>query len=96
MLFDSFLVRKILIIAPLRVSRGTWPDEIKKWDHLQGLKYAVAVGTETQRRAALLQRAHVYIINRENVEWLINKSGIPFDYTMIVVDESLSFKNHKA
>ena len=63
---DSFLVRKVLVIAPLRVALDTWPSEIEKWDHLCGLTYSVAVGNEAQRKAALLQRASVYIINREN------------------------------
>lgn len=93
---DSFLVRKVLVIAPMRVARDTWPDEIKKWDHLQGLSYSVAVGTEMERKAALRQRAFVYIINRENVQWLVEESGIPFDYDMVVIDELSSFKSYQA
>lgn len=93
---DSFLIRKVLVIAPLRVARDTWPEEIEKWDHLKGLKYAVAVGSEVQRKVALMQRAQVYIINRENVEWLISRSGIPFDFDMVVIDELSSFKSHQA
>jgi len=93
---DSFLVRKVLVIAPLRVARDTWPEEIEKWDHLHGLTYTIAVGSEVQRKAALLQRAQVYIINRENVEWLVHRSGMPFDYDMVVVDELSSFKSHQA
>ena len=77
---DSFLIRKVLVIAPLRVARDTWPSEIRKWDHLAGLTYSVAVGTEAERKAALMQKVSVYIINRENVDWLVNKSGLPFDY----------------
>jgi len=96
LMLDSFLVRKTLVIAPLRVARDTWPSEIEKWDHLRGLKYSVAVGSESQRKVSLLQRSQISIINRENVEWLITKSGIPFDYDMIVVDELSSFKSHKA
>jgi SNF2 family DNA or RNA helicase len=92
---DSFLIRKVLVIAPLRVARDTWPAEIEKWDHLKGLKYAVAVGSEVQRKTALMKRVQVYIINRENVEWLISKSGIPFDFDMVVVDELSSFKSHQ-
>ncbi|WP_416200582.1 MAG: Superfamily II DNA or RNA helicase, SNF2 family [Thermocaproicibacter melissae] len=91
---DSFLIRKVLVIAPLRVARDTWPAEIEKWDHLNGLTYSVAIGSEAQRKAALLQRAQVYLINRENVDWLINDSGIPFDYDMVVIDELSSFKSH--
>ena len=91
---DSFLIRKVLVIAPLRVARDTWPAEIAKWDHLTGLRYTVAIGNEAQRKAALLQPAQVYLINRENVDWLINESGIPFDYDMVVIDELSSFKSH--
>jgi SNF2 family DNA or RNA helicase len=93
---DSFLIRKVLVIAPLRVARDTWPTEIEKWDHLNGLRYTVAVGSEEQRKSALRQQAQVYIINRENVEWLISRSGIPFDYDMVVIDELSSFKSHQA
>lgn len=83
------------MIAPLRVARDTWPAEIEKWDHLNGLKYSVAVGSESQRKAALMQKAQIHLINRENVDWLIHKSGLPFDYDMIVVDELSSFKSHR-
>ena len=93
---DSFLVRKVLVIAPLRVALDTWPSEIEKWDHLRGLTYSVAVGNEAQRKAALLQRASVYIINRENVGWLVESSGLPFDYDMVVIDELSSFKSYQA
>lgn len=93
---DSFLIRKVLVIAPLRVARDTWSAEIEKWDHLRGLTYTVAVGNEHERKAALMQRAQVYIINRENVEWLVSKSGLPFNYDMVVVDELSSFKSHQA
>ncbi len=93
---DSFQIRKVLIIAPLRVARDTWPAEAEKWDHLQGLAYSVAVGTEAERKAALLQKAQVYLINRENVPWLIEGSGLPFDYDMVVIDELSSFKSHQA
>lgn len=93
LIFDSFLVRKALIIAPLRVARDTWPEEVKKWDHLKGLKISVAVGTETERRMALTRDADVYVINRENVQWLIEKSGVKWFWDMLVVDELSSFKN---
>lgn len=93
---DSFQVRKVLVVAPLRVARDTWPAEIRKWDHLRGLTYSVAVGTELERKAALRQNVSVYIINRENVQWLIESSGLPFDYDMIVIDELSSFKSYQA
>jgi len=94
--FDSFDVSKVLIIAPLRVARDTWPAEIEKWDHLKGLTYSVAVGSEAQRKSALMQKVNVYIINRENVDWLINNSGLPFNYDMVVIDELSSFKSYSA
>ena len=93
---DSFLIRKVLVIAPLRVARDTWPSELRKWDHLRGLSWSLAVGSEIERKAALHQRAFVYIINRENVQWLIEDSGLPFDYDMVVVDELSSFKSYQA
>ncbi len=93
---DSFEVSKVLVIAPLRVARDTWPAEIEKWEHLKDLEYAVAIGTETERKVALMQKASVYLINRENVDWLINESGLPFDYDMVVIDELSSFKSYQA
>ena len=95
LLFDSFEVHKVIVIGPLRVSRHTWPAEIEKWDHLKGLKYSVAVGTESERLLALRKQADIYVINRENVQWLITESGIPFDFDMVVIDELSSFKNHQ-
>ena len=92
---DLFDVSRVLVIAPLRVARDTWPAELRKWEHLKGLTYSVAVGTEEERRAALRERAVIHIINRENVDWLVNKSGIPFDYDMVVIDELSSFKSHQ-
>ena len=96
LLFDSFDVHRILVVAPLRVARNTWSSEIKKWEHLQDLQYSIVVGTEKERMAALEKRADIYIINRENVQWLVEKSGKKFDYDMVVVDELSSFKNHEA
>ncbi len=95
LLFDSFEVCRILVIAPLRVARNTWGAEIEKWDHLDSLQYSVAVGTETERLSALKKPADIYLINRENVQWLISESGIPFDFDMVVIDELSSFKNHQ-
>lgn len=96
LLFDSFEISKVLIIAPLRVARDTWKEEIEKWNHLDILKYSVAIGSEKERFKALNEKADVYLINRENVDWLINKSKIPFDYDMIVIDELSSFKSHRS
>lgn len=96
LLFDSFEVRKVLVIAPIRVATSTWPSEIRKWDHLKGLTYSVAVGSERERMMALGRKADIYITNRESVEWLVERSGVPFDFDMIVIDELSSFKSHQA
>lgn len=96
LLYNSFEVRKVLVIAPLRVARDTWPAEIEKWDHLKGLTYSVVIGTESERKEALRKSAGIYLINRENVDWLINKSGFPFDFDMVVIDELSSFKSASA
>ena len=89
-------VSRVLVVAPLRVGKTTWPEEISKWDHLGGLTYAVAIGSVAERLNALKAKADITIINRENVEWLIDKSGMPFDYDMLVIDELSSFKSFKA
>lgn len=96
LLFDSFEAHRILVVAPLRVARDTWPAEIEKWSHLQHLTFSVVVGTPKERRAALMTGADITIINRENLQWLIESSGFPFDYDMVVIDELSSFKNHKS
>ena len=96
LIFDRFEVSKVLIIAPLRVAKHTWPTEIQKWDQLKGLRYSIVVGTAAERRRALMVDADIYIINRENIPWLIEKSGQPFDYDMVVIDELSSFKNWQA
>ena len=93
---ERFEVCRVLVIAPLRVARDTWPAEIQKWDHLHGLTYSVAVGTEAERIAALKKNTLIHIINRENVQWLIEQSGMPFQYDMVVIDELSSFKSYQA
>lgn len=93
LLFNSFEVRKILVVAPLRVARDTWPMEIGKWNHLGGLSYSLVTGTEAERKAALERNAHIYLINRENVDWLVNISGFILDFDMLVIDELSSFKS---
>ncbi|MGN0327709.1 MAG: SNF2-related protein [Lachnospira sp.] len=94
LMYETFEVNKVLVICPLRVTL-TWRDEIAKWSQLNGLTYSIVKGTATQRKKALQVDADIYIINRENVPWLINTSGIPFDFDMVVVDELSSFKNHQ-
>lgn len=96
LLFDYFDVHRILVVAPLRVARNTWSDEIEKWEHLHNLTFAIAVGSEKERLEALKREADITMINRENLQWLIEKSGQPFEYDMVVIDELSSFKNHQA
>lgn len=87
------------MIAPLRVASETWPSEIKKWDHLKEMEAAVITGTVKQRIAAVNANAFIYIVNRENVKWLIEyyeKNGLRWDFQMIVIDEMSSFKNYQS
>lgn len=94
LLLDRFDIGRVLIVAPKRVAEDTWPKELAKWDHLDGLSYSLVMGTEDQRRAALQKRAKLYIINRENVAWLVAKC--PWQFDALVLDELSSFKNSKA
>lgn len=89
-------VQRVLVVAPLRVAKQTWPEEIKKWDHLKGLTYSVVTGSRLQRIKALQQDVDIYIINRENLKWLIESSGNSFDYDMLVIDELSSFKSYRS
>ena len=84
----------MLVVAPLRVARDTWPEEIRKWDHLKDLTYSVVVGIVAERRRALQKEADIYIVNRENLAWLYQNSRLDFD--MVVLDELSSFKNAKS
>ena len=97
LLFDSYEVSRILIIAPLRVARDTWHNELMKWGHLRNLRMERVIGTPKDRVAALSRKAELYIVNRENVEWLVKHYAgrrMPFD--MLVIDELSSFKNSHA
>ena len=94
LMYDTFEVQRVLVVAPLRVARDTWPDEIKKWDHLKCLTCSVVVGSVPERRRALQQDADIYIVNRENLAWLYENSRLDFD--MVVLDELSSFKNHQS
>lgn len=96
LLFDRFEIHKVLVVAPLRVARDTWSAEIGKWEHLKNLQYSVVVGTAQERISALCIPADIYIINRENIQWLVEESGLPFDFDMAVIDELSSFKNHQS
>ena len=93
LIYDEFAVSKVLVVAPLRVAKVTWSDEIKKWDHLSHLTCSVVIGSGRERMEALRRKADVYMINRENLQWLVEKSGLPFDFDMVVLDELSSFKS---
>ncbi len=98
-MFDSFDVSKVLVIGPLRVCGSVWPEERQKWDGLDFLKMSVMVGSAKQREEALNVPADVYVINRENVKWLVDyleKRRIPWPFDMVVIDELSSFKNHQS
>lgn len=94
LMYDAFEVKRVLMVAPLRVARDTWPDELRKWNHLKELTCSVVVGTVAERRRALQQDADIYIVNRENLAWLYENSRLDFD--MVVLDELSSFKNHQS
>ena len=96
LIYNRFEINRVLVIAPLRVANNTWPDEIKKWDHLSHLTYSVVTGNKQQRLAALRQDVNLYIINRENLKWLVEDYGVPFFYDMIVIDELSSFKSYRS
>lgn len=91
---DSFDVSRVLVIAPKRVAEDTWPKELAKWEHLSGLTSSLVLGSATEREAALQRKAFLYIINRENVAWLVKNHC--WDFDMVVIDELSSFKSNKA
>ena len=94
LMFDYFDVAKVLVIAPLRVAQDTWSKECEKWDHLKGVKISKVLGSEKERKQALFRKADIYIINRENVEWLTK--NYKWDFDMLIIDELSSFKSHSA
>ena len=94
--YNRFAVQKVLVVAPKKVAEGTWTKEKDKWDHTKVLRVSPVLGSQTKRIRALNTPADLYIINRENVAWLVDyyRNDWPFD--MVVIDESSSFKSHKA
>lgn len=96
LIHDFLEVRKVLIIAPKFVAQNTWPAEIAKWDHLRHLTYSLVLGTEKQRKEALRAKTRLFIINPENIPWLIALKGSVFDFDMVVIDEISKFKSAKA
>ena len=92
-LLDSFSVSKVLIIAPLRVANSVWHIEAKRWGHTKDLKFSIVTGSEKERISALFKSADIYIINRENVQWLVEYYKTKWPYDLVVIDESSSFKS---
>lgn len=96
MMLNDFTTIRALIIAPLRVARDTWTNEVEKWDHLKDLRLSVMVGTAAQRTEALYTDADIYVINRENLPWLDKQLGKHWPFDTVIIDELSSFKSHKA
>ncbi len=94
--YEYWAVRKVLVIAPKKVAESTWSKEVSKWGHLSCLRLVHVLGSVGQRAAALSQIADIYLINRENVQWLVGYYGHCWPFDMVVIDESSSFKNHQA
>ncbi|HEM6242604.1 TPA: DEAD/DEAH box helicase [Streptococcus suis] len=93
LMFDRFEVTKVLVIAPLRVANTVWSDEIEQWSELRNLRYSKIVGTPKQRKVALQKDADIYIVNRENLPWLVEQCSPYFKWDMVVIDELSSFKS---
>jgi len=93
---DYLEINKVLVIAPKRVAEDTWSRETAKWDHLKHLRISKILGNQKQRLEALRTKADIYVINRENVEWLVKQLGLKWDFDMVVIDELSSFKNHQS
>ena len=99
LMLDELAVSKVLVIAPLRVARDTWPAEIEKWDHLKDLDVSIIVGDAKKRKAAVNANALIYVVNRENIKWLVEyyeKNGLKWDFDCVVIDELSSFKNYQS
>lgn len=96
LIYEEVEVNKVLVIAPLKVAQTTWTDEIEKWEHLKHLKISKVLGSAPNRKKALKEKADIYIVNRENVAWLVGLYGSAFPFDMVVIDESSSFKSAKA
>lgn len=90
------IIENVLVIAPLSVAEKTWTDEIEKWDHLQHLTFSKVLGNPKQREEALFKKADVYLINRENVEWLVNYYQRNWPFKTVIIDELSSFKSSSA
>lgn len=95
-LSDSMEIGKTLIIAPLRVANSTWHKELESWEHTKHLTYSICTGSEKNRLVALHKDVDVYIINRENVKWLVDHYKAKWPFDMVVIDEASSFKSTKS
>ena len=94
--YEMWAVRRVLVIAPKKVAESTWMKEAAKWNHLNCLRFSLVLGSAAQRRRALAADADIYLINRENTQWLVNYCGYNWPFDMVIIDESSSFKNHQA
>ena len=94
--FNRFAVSKVLVVAPKKVAESTWSKEIDKWEHLKILSVSLILGSQTKRINAVNTPADIYVINRENIPWLVDYHRNQWPYDMVVIDEFSSFKNHKA
>lgn len=96
LIYDYYDIQRVLVIAPKRVAETTWTDEAQEWDHTKGLRLSVVIGSQKKRVDALNADADIYVINRENVVWLVEYYGRHWPFDMVVIDEASSFKNHQA
>lgn len=99
LMYDSFEINKVLVVAPLRVARDTWPSELKKWDDFSDLTMSVIVGDAKTRTAAINRNADIYVVNRENLKWLVDyfeSRRKPWPFDTLIIDEISSFKNWKS
>ena len=95
-LYEEFSLNKVLVIAPKKVAEDTWTREASKWDHLRDLRISAVLGTEKQRRKALETEADIYIMGRDNVQWLVEHYGAKWPFDGVVIDELSSFKSTRA
>lgn len=94
--YEMWAVRKVLVIAPKKVAESTWTREAAEWSEFAALRFSLVLGSAAERLAALEAPADIYLINRENTQWLVEHYGRDWPFDMVVIDESSSFKNHQA
>lgn len=96
LMYQEAEVNRVLVVAPKRVALTVWKQEAANWDHLNHLKFSIVWGTQKERVAALKKKADIYVINRENLAWLVARLGGKFPFPMVILDESSSFKDHRS